>query len=263
MAAPVPPSGPDILAAARTLLTPQRVPLDRDPVDPATLREDEATAARLRAQHAAHLRAHRAPQASRVLARLIRHETTRRARVSAEAVVPSLLAQLCDAVESSRGTGHRGAAGPHRSAIGLSAADLIGDIERVVGSGPRPTLHRRVWRWVRVHDTDPSAAAALACWVERARDVVDPPRPVTVVGACPHCRRTVVHVLDAGEWVRRPALQVDRDAGRARCIGPGCGATWDQAHMPLLARVLEQQASESSTRGAPAHTPRPLVSVRG
>lgn len=157
--------------------------------------------------------------------------------------VPSLLDQVRDAVESSRGTGARAGAGHHRAPIGLSAVDVLADIESRCGRGPAHLLTRRVWAWVRVHDGDPAAVVVLDGWTAHARAVVDPPRPIGLRTArCPHCRARSVRVLDGGEWVRRPALMVDRDAQRAVC--GRCGTEWGADRLALLAAVLEQQGAD-------------------
>lgn len=162
--------------------------------------------------------------------------------------VPALLDLVCDAVESSTGTGHRSSRGTSRSPIGLSAADLLGEVEDVVGRGPRSWLVRRVWRWVHAHTADPDAVDTLAVWVARAREVVEPPRPMRLAAPCPACRVAVVHVEDGGERVRRPALEVDRSTGWARCLA--CPARWSPAHLVHLAAVLDQQRQDTCSNPA-------------
>ena len=162
--------------------------------------------------------------------------------------VPALLDLVADAVESSTGTGHRSSRGTSRSPIGLSAADLLSDIEAVVGRGPRSWLVRRAWRWVHTHSADPHAVDTLAGWVSRAREVVEPPRPLRLAAPCPACGRAVVMVEDGGERVRRPALEVDRASMWARCLA--CPARWSPAHLVHLAAVLDQQRGEVDDGGA-------------
>lgn len=241
---------PTLLDYARNLLASQTREVPREA--PLTDDEDRETTERMRMRHGVLLRNRQPAQARRVLAHLIAHERARQDRAAAYLVaqghVPSLLEQVCDAVESSSGSGHRTSRGVHRAAIGLSAADLISDIEREVGKGPRAALVRRVWAWVRVNHSNAAAVDTIEGWVTRARAVVDPPRPVGLVAACPRCRRRVVHVEDAGERVRRPALQVDRTTGEARCIAPGCGAQWGPQFLVHLAQVIEQQQREREQR---------------
>lgn len=242
-----PDRSPTLLELAGELLLGRTHDLDRDP-DDEDAREALAITARLRDRHAALLRAGQPAQARRVLARLIDHERRRQARAAASLLrhgaVPSLLDQVREAVTSSSGNGHRGSAGPHRSPIGLSAAELLGAIEREVGHRYTGPLDRDVWAWVNGHTAAPWAVDTMAGWVSRARAVVDPPRPVSLAAACPQCGRSVVHVEDSGERVRRAALQVDRTTGTAACIAPGCDAVWTPDRWAFLAAVLEQQTRE-------------------
>jgi hypothetical protein len=258
-AAPASPPRPGNPAAAldlaRELLVAQVHDLTRDPdtLDPDAV----ATTERLR-ERCVRLRAAGQPaQARRVLARLIDHERRRQAReAQAQARrgdVPSLLEQVRDAVTSSTGSGHRSSSGPHRSPIGLTAAELLGEIERTVGHRYTTALHRDVWAWVRTHAANPATVDTLSGWVSRARGVVDPPRPVALAAPCPQCGRAVAHVVDdTGERVRRPALQIDRVTGNATCLTPGCDAVWTPDRWPLLARVLRQQAREREQCSNPA-----------
>jgi hypothetical protein len=243
------PPAPGLAETLDQLLNPRVVRVDRlgatDPDVAALEAEHDAHSAALRAQHADLQRRHHAAQARRVLARLIAHERRRQARTAASTALPSLLDQLCDAVQSTSGGGGA-AAGPHRAAIGLAAAELLGQIERAVGHGPRVELGRRVWTWAKRHAADPTTAHTAAAWLAVARGVLEPERPLGLVAACPQCRARLVYVEDAGEWVRRPALQVDRRDGTARCTAPQCGAIWPPAQLPLLAAVLEQQSVDEA-----------------
>jgi hypothetical protein len=207
--------------------------------------------ARLRAQ-AGDLRARGLrPQATRVMFRAMDHE---RRRLSAEralavlsAPVPSLLDQVVDAIESSSAAARPGAvAKAHRSPIGLAAAQLVGDIEAVVGHGPRPQLARRTWGWAVRHSATPRAGAHLADWLTRARSVVEPSRPLDLAAPCPACGETVAWLADdCGLPVRRTALQIDRATGHARCVarphGRPCGASWAPGALTFLAGLLETQ----------------------
>lgn len=230
-----------------------RDPAGTDPDVDAEATADQATADQLRAQHAQLLaRPRQAPQARKVLERLIAHERRREARRTARGEQPSLLDQLDDAVASSQGGGRR-AAGLHRAPIGLAAADVLAGIERTVGRGPRPELGRRVWAWAGEHATEPATLTTVAGWVASALAVLQPTRSLDLVAACPVCGSRTVHVDDAGERVRRPALQVDQTTGWARCHAPGCGAEWPPSRLQLLASVLEQQATEQATEQHQTH----------
>lgn len=241
-----------LAAVIHELCNPRVDILDRagaDDPDVAQLAADHRAAMdRLRVQHAELMRRPRqAAQARRVLARLIdlerRWQAGEEARRTARGEQPSLLDQLCDAVESSQGGGRRSTS-QHRSPIGLAAAELLTDIERTAGRGPRDQLARRVWTWAAGRGTDPDAIELAATWVASARDVLNPSRPLDLVAACPVCGARTAHVDDAGEMVRRAALQLDRVSGWARCIAPRCGAEWPPSRLALLAAVLEQQADD-------------------
>lgn len=269
----------DPVALAVELLNPRRHDLERDQLDQVeALAEydaaDHARERRLRERHTAALRRPRQPaQATRALGDLMAHRraaAARRARVAArEAMVPSLLDQVVEAIESSSGSGHRTAAGAHRSPIGLAAAALVGDVERVVGHGPRRRLCAAVWAWVRAGlgpDTVDGTTAQLAAWVARAHAVVDPPRPVELAAACPQCRaRTVRTPDDAGEAVRRPALEIDRVSGMVTCAR--CRAQWGPELWEFLARVLADDPGPvggdgADLEGAVVSDPTPLVGTR-
>jgi hypothetical protein len=164
--------------------------------------------------------------------------------------LPSLLDQLLDAVHPSQGGGGAGA-GPHRAPADLSAAELVAQIRRAVGARPEQDLAMRLRSWASLANhwrgTDPVrltwAADSAEYWVSAAQGVLDPPRPLDLVAACPECESRIVYVNDdSGELVRRPALQVDRITGTARCLARGCSATWGPERLAFLAAVLEQQA---------------------
>lgn len=247
-----------LIESAVELLTPARVPVARDAADRVAILAEQSSAdrqvdARLRARHVEALRRPRnAKGATRALSALRAHRERAAAAAarldtatgSTAAAVPALLTQVVAAIESSSGSGHRTAAGPHRSPIGLSAAALVGDIERVVGYGPRTQLVTRCWAWVRAHAGDPAAPDVLAAWVARCHGVLDPPRPVELAAPCPVCqRRTVLVVDDTGERVRHPALAIDRVSGTVSCAG--CRTTWGPELWEFLARVLTEQAATS------------------
>lgn len=244
---------PDAVDLAAQLVNPGVRDLPRE-VDAGELTDQLAhhagEVARLRLAHADLTSRRLHPQARRALARLIDHERRRqqleRAVSRTSAAVPSLLDQVVDAIESSSGTGGRTRSYARRSPIGLAAAALIGDIEAMVGHGPRAQLARRCWGWAVRHSADPRTAATLADWVGRARQVVEPSRPVDLAAPCPACGESVAWLPDdTGQVVRRAALQVDRATGWARCTarprGLPCGATWSPGALTLLADVLESE----------------------
>lgn len=206
----------------------------------------------LRRQHARHLAAHRHAQARAVLARLIAHEHRARARRTTQADLPSLLEQLHDAVQSTQGGGGA-SVGPHRSPIGLAAAELIAAIQRTVRARGTDDLAAALRAWVAQtphwRTTCPDHLLAMApvaeAWVTSARTLLNPSRRWTHPGACPNCGQATAHVpSDTGEIVRRPALELDRGTATARCLG--CGTTWGPERLSLLAAVLEEQAREQA-----------------
>jgi hypothetical protein len=243
-----------LVAAVGALLQPASVPLGRD----ASALDDEhaAAMAELRTRHAAQRRRRDRAGMRRTLSALIArerlHQAAARGRETREADVPSLLDQLHDAVWSTQGGGGA-AAGVHRWHYGVDAAELLAEIRRAVAARPHDPLPLRVRSWASLaghwRTTAPQrlldAAVAAESWVRSARDVLNPRRRMTAVGACPDCGVAVVHQADdTGDTVRRPALEIDVSSGWARCLAHGCGATWSPERLPLLASVLEQQAGE-------------------
>lgn len=244
VSAPPAPAVPStrLLRSLAELLNPTRVLLDRP------TRPDEADQlahaeqmARLQARHAAYRARRDAAGMRRTLQTLIACEEAHRARDEArtarEAVVPSLLDQLRAAVESTAGGGSA-ARGPHRSPIGLAAAELLGHIARTVGR--RTTLTEDVHAWALTHPDE--AADQVQRWVTEALDIVEPPRTLEACGACPRCGERHVWRCDGDEWVRRAAIRITehRDPARtyAECLNPACDGRWPRTHFDLLAAAL-------------------------
>lgn len=249
--------------AVQQLIQPGRIPIDRDTTDHPDVAEVEAehqaADRRARDAHAAAVRRHDGPAKTRAMRRILLLEQQRQARTADRGWTPPLLDQLIDAVESSSGGGTVPAAGVHRAPIGLAAAELLAHIQRTTRARTVADLgeHLRAWARDAGHwQTDDPArllvnAALAQQWAADAHNLLNPQRPLTLAEPCPHCQRSIVHVRDdTGEVVRRAALQIDRNDGSARCIGPGCGAVWTTEHLPLLASVLEEQAREREQRRA-------------
>ncbi len=258
-----------LAAAVAALLQPTTQPLARvralDPDVIATNRDADADhAARmhvLRARHAAYGRRKDAAGMRRSLAALIErenaHQAAKRARSAGVADLPSLLDQLVDAVSSSQGGGGA-SAGPHRWIFGVDASELLGSIRRTVSARSTADLAVRLRSWAglaghwRTENPDRLLANAFAAesWVAEAHEVLEPRRKMTAVGSCPECLCATTFALDdLGEWVRKPALEIDVRSGWARCTVAGCTAQWSPEQLPLLAAVLEQQAAEARTSG--------------
>lgn len=247
-------------AAVQQLVQPARVLIERDGAehpDVAEVEADFAAADRYAREQHARARARRdAAGMRRALARLIDLAEQRKARTADRGWTPPLLDQLRDAVESTSGGGGA-AAGPHRSPIGLAAAELLAHIERTTRCprGADLAAHLRLWvqdagHW-QTDDLDRLVVTAslAASWAVDAHNLLNPSRRLTAVGSCPECGRSTAHVRDdTGEVVRRPALELDPEVGSARCIAPGCGATWPPERIQLLAAVLEEQAQEQAAQ---------------
>lgn len=180
-----------------------------------------------------------------------------------QAQLPSLLDQLQAAVEST--TGSNGAAGAraYRSAIGFAAAELVADMQHAVRWGnlahpDKPladTLHQQLRDWAgrAGHWQTERPAYLLAAahdaerWVTQARALLNPPRTFGLVGACPHCGRRTAHIRDdTGEYVRRDALQVSYTDEVARCVVPGCGASWPREKWGLLGGAIAHDRDQQA-----------------
>lgn len=202
------------------------------------------------------------------------------ARGSRYGTLPPLLERLLDAVPASSDTGNAPSAGATRSIIGVAATDLVAHIDlttrwgRTAGDPARADVVRRTpvalvggrtgydvrpardlprqlrrWAarapwWRAAHPAYLIDAAPVATWwVEQARAVLQPSRPLTRPGACPACgTRTVLVDDDTGERVQRYALLVEPASGVTRCLA--CRASWPLAQWQHLARVLEQDRLE-------------------
>jgi hypothetical protein len=228
---------------------------DQSPAARELLADEAAEIADLQRRHAAHLKARRHGQATRTLARLI--DARRRAaaadagRSARRAHTPSLLEQLLDALPGSANTDHSApGTGAHRAALALNVLDLIHSMQRAVGNRDHTHLAQdlRAWaarsgEWRTSNVTYLEHAASWAeTWVTTGRSLLDPPRRWSLPAACPQCGHAIAYVRDdSNEIVRRPALELDRTTGEARCLTHGCGARWAPEQLLFLARLLEQQ----------------------
>ena len=206
----------------------------------------------LRARHAAYSTRRDAAGMRRTLAAIIERETAHRAAIEqrriAEAVVPSLLDRLMEAVHGSGGSNGASGAGAHRSPIGLAAAELLAEIRRCTSWRPdqldddgRPiTLSFTVRAWAAIHPDDLFTVELVEMWVATGRAIIEPPRMAEARAACPNCGTRHVYVVEDGERVRRAAISINLSAGYAKWLSPSCGTTWDRDHFDLLAAVLRQ-----------------------
>lgn len=182
-----------------------------------------------------------------------RHRGRRAAITATRALLPSLLEQLFAAIENSNNTGAGGDSRPasHRSPVGLAALALVADIQARSGQPAETELVNHLRVWAAGDRTDDDATNAEH-WVEQARAVLNPSRRRTLVGRCLNCGRGYVHLPDdAGEIVRRPALEVDTDAS-CRCLG--CGYRWPPERAHLLAEALDVQREEDRRERTTRHT---------
>jgi hypothetical protein len=252
-----------LAAAVAALLQPTTQPLARlRAVDPEVMATGEAVEqahaermAVLKARHAAYRARRDAAGMRRVLAALIERERGHQAAVAARqrgvADLPSLLDQLVDAVQSTQGGGGA-SSGVHRWTYGVDAAELLARMRATVAARTTAELPTRMRSWASLaghwRTEDPQRlidnAELAQHWVAQAREALNPPRRMTAVGACPECGTSIVYTRDdLGEIVRRPALEISVTSGWARCLAEGCTAEWPPERLPLLAAVLEQQAS--------------------
>jgi hypothetical protein len=253
--------------AIAQLIQPTTVDITRDQLDesPAArelVADEQAELADLERRHAAHQNARRHGQAARTLQALIaarqRVQAQQQARQPRRTRVPSLLQQLIDAIPGSGNTDHNNAsAGAHRAALALNVLDLITAMQRAAGNRDHNTLANDLRAWAarsgEWRTTNPDylqhATTWAEHWVTTGRALLDPPKRWAVAAACPQCGHAIAYNRDdTGDVVRRPALELDRTTGVARCTIPGCGARWAPEQLLFLARLLEEQrAAEADT----------------
>lgn len=189
----------------------------------------------------------------RVQALIDHRETIHKAAIEqrrvSEAVVPSLLDRLLDAVHGSGGSNGASGAGAHRSPIGLAAAELLADIRRTIGCRELDR-HRDLCLRDWAADLDGQDPDIVEQWVATGRAIIEPPRTAEARAACPACGTRHVTVIEAGEPVRRAAISINLSAGYAQCLNRACGTTWDRDHFPLLAAALYQDVDERTARRA-------------
>lgn len=162
----------------------------------------------------------------------------------------ALIAQVDQARRSNSG---RGGAMAYRSKppVWIDAVAYLSDLEHAVARYGRDTLAGRVRAWsAEVHavtDTDELAEAVRLAedWVFRARALLEPSGPRRLRGArCPACGNVaVLVVLEDGEEVWRPALEVDMRRGRARCIVIACAVRWDADQLAQLGEQIARQTA--------------------
>lgn len=172
--------------------------------------------------------------------------------------LPALLVQVRDAVESSTSTGQLGSS-THPAPIGLAAAALLYQIQRVVGRGDDPTLIDPVRHWAAgagawrttAPDRLLEAARQAQEWVSDCRSLLNPERRFRPVRdtACPVCERTHAFLVVEGERRREPALLIDAQTGVTVCRA--CREEWPFERGRWLAGLLDEQREERRARRNP------------
>jgi hypothetical protein len=161
--------------------------------------------------------------------------------------VPSLLAQLREAVgtgsERGRTAGKRGTPSPISPAaldlmeqIDLDSADLYLKASALLST---PEERIRALAAIAGRWTEPSRVAVLRRflhqWVTEIRTALAPARRLELVEPCPACGERTAVVDKDGEQVVTRALSVDEVDG-ARCAA--CGHHWPPSHLRLLAGAI-------------------------
>lgn len=153
-----------------------------------------------------------------------------------------LLVQLQEAVSSSLRSGSGSGGAPwtrnvldsdalHQAAI-ITAT--IGDWCRIAGAVVTrdPVQDLRAWYAKRLSTRDPEAfyLGVLLKWVTTIRALVNPPKTLEILGACPVCK-AVTYTNGSGETVRNPLAMTYRPdtanmhkAARASCRA--CDTVW-------------------------------------
>lgn len=187
------------------------------------------------------------PAARQALDRIRLVQQRQAARDTPTVTIPSLLHQLQAAIPTGNETGSSGSSpAGSRSPIAVAALDLLTEIERTIGAARGADLAGQLRPWcdrVCNDETQVVRAAELAAdWPDRIRTLLDPPTRWTMPGACPACGKTTSYVDQDGEQVRRPAIEFDPKAGRARCLR--CPARWDgEQALRQLSKALTEETT--------------------
>lgn len=153
------------------------------------------------------------------------------------AYLPSLLAQVDEAVHSTNGSGN-GSRGAHRSPLNTTAVELLAAIRRTTRAADGQPTYNALTAW---QPDDPEAAVEDARrWVMEARAIVSPARWSEAIRPCPACRNRHVIVTEDGQKIRKAAIQINLTDRYAACIHPSCEAWWPPERFTLLAAALSQ-----------------------
>lgn len=161
------------------------------------------------------------------------------------ATVHARLSALMDSVEGRQGNGGRLAA-KSLPPLWLPAVSLVHEIETTVSLWPHATGATTVDRLASltaapfgppVTDMLVQLTRILKSWAQDIDALLEPESVKTVSAACPACGATHVYRRDdAGETVRKPALQIITSQG---CTCLACHTSWGPHLYQHLAKVLE------------------------
>lgn len=195
--------------------------------------------------------------------------------------LPSLLAQLAEAAESSTSRG--GAARVvYRAPASLDVLGLLGEIDRETLWGLRASGDRRAWlstglgpqlrawaalapgwragtpmalrhsgraRYAQNYLLD--AAGRVQRWVTRTEQILSPETATFEAHArpCPRCgnRTAFVWSDELGERVQRSALFFDKPTTTVRCRAANCGSVWGADLFGFLGALLAETPHETET----------------
>lgn len=168
----------------------------------------------------------------------------------------SVYQELADAVYERHGTGQGGT--EPGGGLWLDASECLTAIDRLAqaehpqhpGYAPQDRRERRLTaptvlrlqavddrRW-RPQDAPHirEVATNLERLTLRAENLLSPPTVWYLPNACPLCGADHVYVADAGDQVRRPALQITTDY--CRCGAPNCDGYWPASRFQFLGALL-------------------------
>lgn len=178
----------------------------------------------------------------------IEHDDGHRSLCRGESLIDQLQAAIARDVDSEIGKVRR-SKGTVPAVISLAAFDVMSDMDKVTRAWhPSRTVAGRISATVSQLCTQSVeeiprmryVSRYLDSWVTLIGELLEPPKRMHIVGACPECGETTVRQYNPQdrEYVISPALQITRDSTGQACECLGCGAVWPESHFLLLAQVL-------------------------